>query len=743
MSTVTPSASTPNEPNLFEVWRSRIEAELGLEKKQTRTIVGDDSLRSVRHFLDSIGWSGSDRRFFEAQPYIDAVNELNALRTFLFNLGFTTTLADAAATTLRPAFLPCFLLDDAGRLKVLREVDGAGHCRVFDPESGLLSTCLQADLRGTLIFPEQKSQADKPGKSRKWTQVALSAFGRDLKLIFAASFLINMFLLALPLYIMSVYDKAIGTGATDILVWMSVGLGLIIAADLGLKVIKTRVQARLAARLDQQASTAIFRQLMFLPLPFVENSAIGDQMTRVRQMGAFRDAFTGALVNAVFDLPFIALFLLAIYFVAGPLVLIPITLIVLFLALAAWSVPASNRVVNEVGRARIALQNLSIELVTNHNQIQNLGCQPVFLGQYREASANAAAASHKMRQFNLVTETIAQSLVTVSGVATLAIGAMMAAAGDLSMGALIACMALAWKVLNPIRGMFLSGLVLGQTIQSFTHIDRLMGIRPERTPEKAPVIAQDFAGQIEFDRVAFRFNSNRQPVLRQLSFKAEAGEFIAICGPSGAGKTTAIKTLLGLYQPQSGLVRIDGVNLRQINLGAWRQSTGTALEVADFYHGSIAQNIRLACPEASDDEIEAIARRFGLDTYYGDALPDGLDTQMSHQNLASWPDALISRISLCRAFIKPSAIRILDNPADTLDSRGEAALKAELERTRGTSTIIMTTHRPSLMRLADKVLWIEDGMAIGFDTPELIVPKFLATYTSDNSAQIAHTGSKA
>lgn len=742
MSTPHRPAANTNESNLFDNWRARIESEFGFEERRSKAIADDDSLRSVRHFLDSIGWSGSDRRFFEAQPYIDAVNELNSLRTFLFNLGFSTTLGDAAETNLRSGFLPCFWLDDAYRLKVVREIDDAGQYRVFDPETGGLTTCSQADLRGTLVFPEQKSDEDKPSQSRKWTQIALSAFRKDLRMIFAASFLVNMFLLALPLYIMSVYDKAIGTGATDILVWLSVGVALIIGADLGLKVIKTRLQARLAARLDQQASAAIFRQLMFLPLPFVENSAIGDQMTRIRQMGAFRDAFTGALVNAVFDLPFLVLFLLAIYFVAGGLVLIPITLIVLFVALAAWSVPASNRAVSALGRARIALQNLSIEMVTNHNQIQNLGCQSVFLEHYRDASANAAATSHKMRQFNLLTETIAQALVTISGVATLAIGAMMAAAGNLSMGALIACMALAWKVLNPIRGMFLSGLVLGQTIQSFQHIDRLMGIKPEREPEKAPVIAQDFTGQIEFDRVAFRFNNKRQPALRQLSFKVEPGEFVAICGPSGAGKTTTIKTLLGLYQPQSGLVRVDGVNLRQINLGAWRQSIGTALEAADFYHGSIAQNIRLACPEATDAEIEAIAKRFGLDAYYGDALEDRLDTPMSHQNLASWPDALTSRISLCRAFIKTSAIRILDNPADTLDENGEAALKAELERARGASTIVMTTHRPSLMRLADKVLWIEDGMAVGFDTPDLIVPKFLATYTSDNSAQMAQMGSK-
>lgn len=729
-------------PNIFQVWRERIASELNHQGQSDTGIHTGDSLSSVRYFLDCIGWSGSDRRFLEAQPYLDPINEINALRTLLFKLDFTTTLSGTHNTQLRKEFLPCFLLDSENRLLVVRSIDEQGQYLLFDPDTGTLEPHACDSLQGTLIFPEEQPEARAQAPVKKWTRLAFKSFGKDLKMIFIVSFLTNMFMLALPLYIMTVYDKAVGTSSTDVLVWLSVGLVLVLAADQALKAIKARLQARLAARLDQQASTAIFRQLMFMPLQFVENSPIGSQITRIRQMGAFRDAFTGALVNAIFDLPFLLLFLLAIGLVAGPIVFIPIVLIVLFAVLAAWAIPANRDATAEIGQARTAQQNLSIEMISNHGLIQNLECKAVWLERYREASARVASATLKVRQFNLFNETVAQALVTVSGIATLTVGTLMVASGSLSQGALIACMALAWKVLSPIRSMFLSGMVLGQTLQSFTQIDRLMAIKTERAPEKAPTISHTFDGSIEFDRVAFRYGNKREPALRHVSFKIEPGEFIVVCGPSGAGKSTIVKLLLGLYQQQAGSIRVDGINLRQVDLGSWRQNIGTALEGSDFYHGTIAQNIRLSYPEATDEEIEAIAQRFDLHKCSGDVLPDGLDTRMTARNLSRWSDALKTRISLCRAFIKTDAIQILDNPADALDYDGEEALKAELTRIHGKSTIIMTTHRPSLMRMADKVLWVEDGMVTGFDRPEEIVPKFMAAYNMNAAPKTAHSGSQ-
>ncbi|MEM6650493.1 MAG: ABC transporter ATP-binding protein, partial [Pseudomonadota bacterium] len=228
------------------------------------------------------------------------------------------------------------------------------------------------------------------------------------------------------------------------------------------------------------------------------------------------------------------------------------------------------------------------------------------------------------------------------------------------------------------------------------------------------------------DRLSFRYPTQREPALRGVSFTAAPGQLVCITGQSGAGKTTTLKMLLGLYDQQAGSMFVDGLDVRQIEAGEWRQSVSVTPEDSDFFFGTLAQNIRLAAPDASDEDIHNMAKRFGLNRYYSTVLDQGLDTKVTAAALATWPDALKKRLSLCRTFIRHSSVYLLDNPSDNLDDDGEQALLEIIAERRQKSTILMVTHRPSHMRLADQVVWLDQGAVRAAGRPDDIIPALLA-----------------
>jgi ATP-binding cassette subfamily C protein/ATP-binding cassette subfamily C protein LapB len=209
--------------------------------------------------------------------------------------------------------------------------------------------------------------------------------------------------------------------------------------------------------------------------------------------------------------------------------------------------------------------------------------------------------------------------------------------------------------------------------------------------------------------------------LRGVSFQVEPGQLLCLYGQSGSGSSTALRVLMGLYQQQAGSIRIDGLDLRQLDKGEWRHALGVALQAQGLFYGTVAQNIRLARPDASDADIEDIARKLGIDSYFGGALDRGLDTNCTVVARQAWSDALKSRIILARAFIKNAPVYILDEPAATLDAPGERALLSLIDERRRSSAVIMTTQRPSHMRLADRVVWLEGGAVRDAGPPEKIV----------------------
>jgi len=671
-------------------------------------------------------WQGGERLLFEAMPHFDTIATLHDLRAVLARLDFRTRKLRGGARAVRDAHFPC-LYASRGEVHALLGCAPDGGLLAVDGRTGAELTLDPRSCPGTVFVFSDDDLKEESAEARKrgWLGFAVGRFQRLILSIFGLGFLLNTLALAVPLFVMTVYDKAIGSKSVSVLVTLSVGIVFVLVADYAFKRVRARLQAYLGARLDTTVGNEAFVQILHLPLSLTGSAPIGAQLARLRQFEGIREIFTGPLANAAVDLPFSLLFIGAIAVFGGPLVWLPVVLIALYGVMAVFAIPRMRRAIAASGQAKSKLQNLSIETLTHQGTIRDLSAEDVWIERYRRLSADYAEKNLRTRMIQQTVQVLSQMLMSICGIGILGLGAVQVLNGAMSQGALIAVMALAWRVLNPLNQAFLSLSRIGQAQQTFDQVNALMRLPKERTPGDTPSIGREFRGDISLNQLVFRYPNKTEPVLRGVDLHVKQGEFVAIAGPSGSGKSTVLKMVLGLYAPQGGAVLVDGLDIRQLDVGEWRQSIGYAPQTAEFFYGTLAQNIRLANPQASDADLQRAAEAVDLlsDTAL---LPDGFETRLSSQVLRQLPDSLKRRIVLARAFVKRDSIYLLDDPGANLDFESDKLLMQHLSELKGRATILLVTHRPSHMRLADRVIYLREGRIAAQGTPEQIVPRILS-----------------
>ncbi|WP_029058674.1 peptidase domain-containing ABC transporter [Stappia stellulata] len=679
----------------------------------------------LRVLLEALSWRGNERLIFEAMPHFDGLFSVHELRAVLSRLDRPTRRFTGGATALREGHLPCIYSCD-GHVYALLGLSAEGGFRAFDASSGTEKTLRPKAGEGAVfVFREPDSGTEAADARRRgWLGFALGRFRKLTLSIFALGFVLNSLALAVPLFVMAVYDKAIGAKSVSVLVTLSVGIAVILVADYLLKRIRASLQAYLGARLDTTIGNEAFVQILHLPLVLTGSAPIGAQLARLRQFEGIREIFTGPLANAAVDLPFSLLFLGAIAIFGGQLVWLPVVLIALYAIMAVFAIPKMRSAIAASGQAKSNLQNLTIETITHQGSIRDLSAETVWIERYRRLSADHAQKNLRTRMIQQTVQAISQMLMSLCGVGILGLGAVQVLNGDMSQGALIAVMALAWRVLNPLNQAFLSLSRIGQAQQTVEQVNALMRLPQERTPGEAPSMNRRFKGAVAINQLVFRYPNKSEPALRGIDLRVKPGELIAIAGPSGAGKSTLLKILLGLYPPQGGAVIVDGLDIRQLDVGEWRQSVGYVPQTAEFFYGTLAQNIRLSNPQASDADLARAAAEVDLLSDQG-LLPDGFQTRLSSQVLRRLPDSLKRKITLARAFVRDEALYLLDDPGNNLDFESDKLLMDKIRALKGRATVFLVTHRPSHMRLADRVIYMREGRIAAQGTPDEIVPRIM------------------
>jgi ATP-binding cassette subfamily C protein/ATP-binding cassette subfamily C protein LapB len=287
---------------------------------------------------------------------------------------------------------------------------------------------------------------------------------------------------------------------------------------------------------------------------------------------------------------------------------------------------------------------------------------------------------------------------------------------EMTIGALIAVMALIWRVLSPLQGVCLAMLQIDQITQSIKQLNQLMRVPSESNSYKAGLIMPEITGKITFDRVSFRYAPNEDPALVGASFTFQPGEFVAIVGGNGSGKSTVLKLVAGMYRAQGGTLTLDDTDVRQMNATDLRRVIAYMPQKPSLFYGTIAQNIRLNQPLATDEQLIAAAEQAGILSAIK-KLPHGFDTLVGDHTTSRLPSGLVHGICLARSYVRKAPVFLLDEPGTSLDKFTDQNLMDHLERMRGKQTILMVSHRPSHIRLADRAVVMVNGMVAHVGTP--------------------------
>jgi len=681
--------------------------------------------------LEKMLWRGNARHIAEALPHFMDELDITSFRNVMATLHFDSRPMEIAMGHVDPRLMPCLYIPENGDALVLLTLD-AGGIRIFDGGTGSERVIDPGKIKGTAYFFNAIDVDDiMPSRHKTgWFRAVLERFRSLFYQTLGITFVLNLLALATPLFVRAVYDKVIATGSLPTLAYFAIGVGIAIVCDMILRSIRTRILAFIGARLDNIVGLAIFHKILFLPPLYTERATIGAQVARIKDFETIRDFFTGPLALVLFELPFVVIFIVTIAYMGGPVAFVPIIMMALYGILALIFTPLIRNSVGKTAKSASEKQELVVEVLGGMRAVKYCGAESTWLDRYRKLSAKSALNGFYTSQYSSVVQTLSQVLMVSAGVGTIVFGVFRILNGDMSIGGLVASMMLVWRVLGPLQTAFISMTRITQVRSSISQIDNLMNLKAEREQFTQVQPLQRMDGAVSFVRVSIRYSPEADPALVGVSFEAEPGEVVCVVGGNGSGKSTVLKLLAGMYQPQAGSIRIDNMDIRQMDVVELRHSVAYVPQSIQFFYGTIAQNLRLGVPTASDQDLRWACDKAGvledvenLVQGSGKWQRHGFDVRIGDSGAGQMTTSVLQRLNLARGYLKRAPIMLFDEPGNGLDFDSDQKFMQEVDKMRGETTILIVTHRPSHLKLADKIVWLEYGNVRAAGPAEEVLPQ--------------------
>ncbi len=625
-------------------------------------------------------------------------------------------LEDIAPTTL-PAVL---LLKSRGACVALRCSEDRQKWVILQPESGGETVMTEAHLAelydGSLIYvkpgfkyTEDATKTAVP-RPQHWfwgvLQQAVPLYGEVL----IASVLINVFALLTPLFIMNVYDRVVPNEAYETLWTLAIGLGIAFCFDFVMRGLRGYFLDLAGKQVDVILLSSIFEQILALRSAARPRS-IGSLANHLHEFEGFRDLMTAASISTLVDLPFALLFLGIIWWVGGWIVVVPLVLIPISIGIGVLMQPALSELVRKVMQATTQKQSMLIETLGGVDTLKSLGAEGYFQRRWEQTVGEIGERGLSSKLMSAAIANQAAFLQNLAVVLVVIVGVYQITAHNVSVGGLIACTLLVTRAMMPFSQIAALMTRMYQVKVALQGIDSLMNLPVERPPGKSFVRRSTFEGNIEFRGVSFAYPGQEVGALDNVSFRIRAGERVGIIGRVGSGKTTIEKLILGLYQPVSGSVWIDGIDLQQMDPVDLRNNIGYVPQDIFLFSGSVRENLMLGGLFVDDDAMLRAAEIGGVMDVVK-RHPKGLDMQIGERG-ESLSGGQRQAIAIARALMRDPPLLLLDEPTNSLDNRSEEIFKARLSKHLGMRhTLLLVTHRASMLSLVDRLIVVDSGRIV-------------------------------
>lgn len=571
---------------------------------------------------------------------------------------------------------------------------------------------LLMDWTGDAILFTRRYELDKKkGKfGFKWFVPVVSKYMPFLRNVLFLSLLLQLLGLASPIFTQNIIDKVLVHRAADALDILVLGMVICTVFNNWMMCLRAYLFTNITSKMDVALSSRLFKNITSLPVSYFQKWQVGDVVSRLGELETLRSFMTGSSLTIILDIVFAIVYFGVMFLYSRILSLIVLVMIPLFVILNLIVAPIFKRMIND--KFLIGSENRSflIEVITGIHTVKASSVENNFIRRYEEMLARLCKASLAVVNLANVANSIGTFLFSMFNLTILWIGAYNVMEGEISVGELIAFQMIAGQLIAPVMRLINQWQYFQQIRVSMERLADIMDEETEPAFNPSRTTLPSLRGDIALEKLAFSYSAEGGKVLDNINIRIPAGMKVGIVGRSGSGKSTLTKLIQRLYLPDTGRILIDGVDIAQVEPAWLRRQIGVVLQDSKLFSGTVEENIRIACPNATHEDVVKAAKLAGADEFVSQ-FPHGYETFVGERG------SLLSggqrqRIAIARALISNPSILIFDEATSALDYESENIIMNNIEPISSGRTMLMIAHRLSTVRDCDAIIVIEKGRII-------------------------------